>query len=48
MNDTKGTTKPKFYFNHSTVKGWDPDKKRYLDFPTEEEYYEYLKEEENE
>ena len=43
MNDA-----PKFYFISSSVKGWVPSKKRYLEFETEEAYDEYLEDTENE
>ena len=37
----------KLYFNDSEVRGYDPATGTYLKFPTEQEYDEYLKEQED-
>ena len=46
MNEGKDTTK--WYVTQSSFRGWVEDKKKYLEFPTEEEYYEYIREDANE
>ena len=40
--------KPKWYLTNSSTRGYSPSKDRYIEFPTEDEYYEYIREDTNE
>lgn len=37
---------PKFYYTRAAVRGFVENQERYLEFPTEEEYIEYIREQE--
>jgi hypothetical protein len=48
MKRCLNSQKPKYYLNASGCMGYDTVKDIYTQYPTEDEYYEHLREENNE
>ena len=43
MNESKEEIEPKWYLIGSSAMGFNPDKLRYTEFPTEEEYFDKIR-----